>query len=81
MKESYQVYKKAILLNQNGDEFLGWTTETFQPATGELIFNTAMTGFVEILSDPSYINQIVTFTSSHIGNYLSLIHISEPTRR
>ena len=69
------MYKKAILLNQNGDEFLGWTTETFQPATGELIFNTAMTGFVEILSDPSYINQIVTFTSSHIGNYLSLIHI------
>ena len=69
MKESYLVYKKAILLNQNGDEFLGWTTETFQPTTGELIFNTAMTGFVEILSDPSYINQIVTFTSSHIGNY------------
>ena len=63
------MYKKAILLNQNGDEFLGWTTETFQPTTGELIFNTAMTGFVEILSDPSYINQIVTFTSSHIGNY------------
>ena len=63
------MYKKAILLNQNGDEFLGWTTETFEPTTGELIFNTAMTGFVEILSDPSYINQIVTFTSSHIGNY------------
>ena len=63
------MYKKALLLNQNGDEFLGWTTELFQPATGELIFNTAMTGFVEILSDPSYINQIVTFTSSHVGNY------------
>ena len=63
------MYKKAILLNQNGDEFLGWTTESFKPTTGELIFNTAMTGFVEILSDPSYINQIVTFTSSHIGNY------------
>ena len=63
------MYKKAILLNQNGDEFLGWTTEIFEPTTGELIFNTAMTGFVEILSDPSYINQIVTFTSSHIGNY------------
>ena len=63
------MYKKAILLNQKGVEFLGWTTETFEPTTGELIFNTAMTGFVEILSDPSYINQIVTFTSSHIGNY------------
>ena len=48
-KGFYQMYKKALLLNQNGDEFLGWTTELFQPATGELIFNTAMTGFVEIL--------------------------------
>ena len=63
------MYKKALLLSQNGDEFIGWTTESFKPATGELIFNTAMTGFVEILSDPSYINQIVTFTSSHVGNY------------
>ncbi len=69
LKGSFQVYKKALLLNQNGDEFIGWTTESFKPATGELIFNTAMTGFVEILSDPSYINQIVTFTSSHVGNY------------
>ena len=63
------MYKIAVLLSQNGDDFIGWTTESFKPATGELIFNTAMTGFVEILSDPSYINQIVTFTSSHVGNY------------
>ena len=63
------MYKKAVLINENGDEFIGWSTEEFKPATGELIFNTAMTGFVEILSDPSYINQIITFTSSHVGNY------------
>ena len=63
------MYKKALLVNENGDEFIGWSTEEFKPATGELIFNTAMTGFVEILSDPSYINQIITFTSSHVGNY------------
>ncbi len=63
------MYKKALLINENGDEFIGWSTEEFKPATGELIFNTAMTGFVEILSDPSYINQIITFTSSHVGNY------------
>ena len=63
------MYKKALLVNENGIEFVGWTTEEFEPKTGELIFNTAMTGFVEILSDPSYINQIITFTSSHIGNY------------
>ena len=63
------MYKQALLINKNGDEFLGWTTEVFKPTTGELIFNTAMTGFVEILSDPSYINQMITFTSSHVGNY------------
>tara|TARA_X000000368_G_scaffold418023_1_gene416216 strand:- start:2740 stop:3837 length:1098 start_codon:yes stop_codon:yes gene_type:complete len=63
------MYKKTILVNQNGDEFIGWSDNSFNPTTGELIFNTAMTGFVEILSDPSYINQIITFTSSHIGNY------------
>ena len=55
------MYKKALLINENGDEFIGWSTEEFKPVTGELIFNTAMTGFVEILSDPSYVNQIITF--------------------
>ena len=60
------MYKKTLLINKNGDEFTGWSFNDFQPTTGELIFNTAMTGFVEILSDPSYINQIITFTSSHI---------------
>tara|TARA_Y100000814_G_scaffold170249_1_gene124486 strand:- start:1080 stop:2261 length:1182 start_codon:yes stop_codon:yes gene_type:complete len=69
LKRSHKMYKKALLVNENGDEFIGWSTEEFKPATGELIFNTAMTGFVEILSDPSYINQIITFTSSHVGNY------------
>lgn len=63
------MYNKTLLINENGDEFTGWSIDNFNPATGELIFNTAMTGFVEILSDPSYINQILTFTSSHIGNY------------
>ena len=53
------MYKKTLLVNQNGDEFIGWSDNEFNPTTGELIFNTAMTGFVEILSDPS----------------LSLIHI------
>ena len=63
------MYKKTLLVNQNGDEFIGWSDNEFNPTTGELIFNTAMTGFIEILSDPSYINQIITFTSSHVGNY------------
>lgn len=68
------MYKKALLINQEGKEFTGWTTEDFHPSTGELIFNTAMTGFVEILSDPSYVNQIITFTSPILGimDYLKL---------
>ena len=37
-------------------------------ATGEVCFNTAMTGYQEILTDPSYAGQIVTFTFPHIGN-------------
>ena len=38
-------------------------------ATGEVIFNTSMTGYQEILTDPSYAGQIVTMTYPHIGNY------------
>jgi carbamoyl-phosphate synthase small subunit len=38
-------------------------------ATGEVVFNTAMTGYQEIITDPSYAGQIITFTSVHIGNY------------
>jgi carbamoyl-phosphate synthase small subunit len=38
-------------------------------ATGEVVFNTALSGYQEVISDPSYAGQIVTFTASHIGNY------------
>jgi len=38
-------------------------------AAGEVVFNTAMTGYQEIITDPSYAGQVVTFTSPHIGNY------------
>ncbi len=38
-------------------------------ATGELVFNTALSGYQEVLSDPSYAGQIITFTNPHIGNY------------
>ena len=43
------MYKKTLLVNQNGDEFIGWSDNEFNPTTGELIFNTAMTGFVKCL--------------------------------
>ncbi len=38
-------------------------------ATGELVFNTSLSGYQEILTDPSYAGQIITFTYPHIGNY------------
>ncbi|HEY6696599.1 MAG TPA: glutamine-hydrolyzing carbamoyl-phosphate synthase small subunit [Acidimicrobiales bacterium] len=38
-------------------------------ATGEVVFNTVLSGYQEVISDPSYAGQIITFTSSHIGNY------------
>ncbi|MFN3254550.1 MAG: glutamine-hydrolyzing carbamoyl-phosphate synthase small subunit [Ilumatobacter sp.] len=38
-------------------------------ATGEVVFNTAMTGYQEVITDPSYAGQIITFTTPHIGNY------------
>lgn len=61
--------KKAILALADGTVFhgraLGYEGET----TGEVVFNTAMTGYQEILTDPSYKGQIVTMTCPHIGNY------------
>lgn len=40
-----------------------------RPASGEVVFNTALTGYQEVLTDPSYAGQIITFTYPHIGNY------------
>ena len=37
--------------------------------TGELVFNTAMSGYQEVITDPSYAGQVIAFTSTHIGNY------------
>ncbi|NLA37041.1 MAG: carbamoyl-phosphate synthase small subunit, partial [Actinobacteria bacterium] len=38
-------------------------------ATGELVFNTTMTGYQEVISDPSYAGQVIAFTTAHLGNY------------
>lgn len=60
--------KKAILAFANGDVFSGQSFAAEGTVCAELVFNTAMTGYQEILSDPSYANQIVTFSYPHIGN-------------
>lgn len=59
----------AILALADGTLFKGYSIgATGQSAIGEIVFNTAMTGYQEILTDPSYCKQIVTLTYPHIGN-------------
>ncbi len=60
--------RKAVLALENGDIFKGVAIGASGIATGEVVFNTAMTGYQEILTDPSYARQIVTLTHPHIGN-------------
>ena len=54
---------------ENGSVFFGDSFGYQDTVEGELVFNTSMTGYQEILSDPSYYGQIVTMTYPHIGNY------------
>lgn len=58
----------AILALANGTVFHGTAIGASGHAVGEVVFNTAMTGYQEILTDPSYAEQIVTLTYPHIGN-------------
>ncbi len=59
----------AILVLADGTVFHGTAIGATGQAVGEVVFNTAMTGYQEILTDPSYAEQIVTLTYPHIGNY------------
>jgi carbamoyl-phosphate synthase small subunit len=58
----------AILVLKDGTVFRGTSIGAAGLAAGEVVFNTAMTGYQEILTDPSYCRQIVTLTYPHIGN-------------
>ena len=59
----------ALVLN-DGTVFEGRVFGAKQKiSSGEVVFNTALSGYQEILSDPSYAGQIITFTYPHIGNY------------
>ncbi len=59
----------GVLVLADGSLFEGELFGAATPAAGEIVFNTALTGYQEILSDPSYAGQIITFTNPHIGNY------------
>ncbi|MCP4429910.1 MAG: glutamine-hydrolyzing carbamoyl-phosphate synthase small subunit [Gammaproteobacteria bacterium] len=60
--------KPAILALEDGSLFEGLSIGTEGLTTGEVVFNTAMTGYQEILTDPSYCQQLITLTYPHIGN-------------
>ncbi|PHM37414.1 carbamoyl phosphate synthetase small subunit, glutamine amidotransferase [Xenorhabdus mauleonii] len=60
--------KSAILVLEDGTQFHGRAIGAEGVAVGEVVFNTSMTGYQEILTDPSYSRQIVTLTYPHIGN-------------
>ena len=62
-------YPPAILALADGTVFVGNSIGAAGSTVGEVVFNTAMTGYQEILTDPSYCQQIVTLTYPHIGNY------------
>ncbi|HEX6113429.1 MAG TPA: glutamine-hydrolyzing carbamoyl-phosphate synthase small subunit, partial [Geminicoccaceae bacterium] len=59
---------RAALVLADGTVFLGPGLGATGAVVGELVFNTAMTGYQEILTDPSYAGQLITFTFPHIGN-------------
>ncbi|AIR70592.1 glutamine-hydrolyzing carbamoyl-phosphate synthase small subunit [Dickeya fangzhongdai] len=60
--------KSALLVLEDGTQFHGRAIGAEGTAVGEVVFNTSMTGYQEILTDPSYSRQIVTLTYPHIGN-------------
>ena len=69
MQLKYQTKQKAILLLEDGKIFEGKAAGKIGTTTGEICFNTGMTGYQEIFTDPSYFGQIVVMNNVHVGNY------------
>src|SRR6478736_8263037 len=66
---STTVRKQAILLLEDGTALYGKSFGKIGTATGEICFNTGMTGYQEVFTDPSYYGQILIMNNVHIGNY------------
>ena len=62
-------YTPAILLLEDGTVYHGKAAGKIGTTTGEICFNTGMTGYQEIFTDPSYFGQLLVTTNAHIGNY------------
>ncbi len=69
MQLKYKSKAKAILLLQDGKVFEGKAAGKIGTTTGEICFNTGMSGYQEIFTDPSYFGQIVVMNNVHVGNY------------
>jgi carbamoyl-phosphate synthase small subunit len=67
--------QKAVLLLEDGTKFVGFSIGKKGTSGGEICFNTGMTGYQEIYTDPSYFGQIIVNTTAHIGNYG--VHVEE----
>src|SRR6478609_10278790 len=65
----YTTREKAILLLSDGTIFYGKSIGISGTTFGEVCFNTGMTGYQEVFTDPSYFGQIMVTTNAHIGNY------------
>ncbi|WP_412984068.1 glutamine-hydrolyzing carbamoyl-phosphate synthase small subunit [Pontimicrobium sp. IMCC45349] len=65
----YQTRKKALILLADGTIFYGKAIGKEGSAFGEVCFNTGMTGYQEVFTDPSYFGQLMVTTNAHIGNY------------
>ena len=63
------MFERRYLVFEDGSYYEGYKLGSDQLSIGEIVFNTAMTGYQETISDPSYTGQIVTFTYPLIGNY------------
>jgi len=74
------VLPPALLVLADGEVFVGRSIGAPGRTVGEVVFNTALTGYQEILTDPSYCRQIVTLTYPHIGNYGVNAEDAEATR-
>ena len=68
MTQELSVAEPAILALEDGTVFKGLSVGVSGRTLGEVVFNTAMSGYQEILTDPSYYRQLVTLTYPHIGN-------------
>ena len=66
---TYKTRRKALLLLADGTKFFGKAVGAEGTRFGEICFNTGMTGYQEIFTDPSYFGQLMVTTNAHIGNY------------